>query len=112
MAGGPPSAGCGHSKLCEQVYAATPESLKDRCRAADFSRGCRGRYYSTPKEILARGFESWVKHRFDRLGIVNDYAVAVVSHDHFKRPSGTYPYLVGDELKPVAEVFDAAFPGS
>lgn len=66
-------------------------------------------YWSRIIERGARAFEGFVIHKMALNGHQNDYLANVVPASDFKRDAGRYPYLLDNEMAPVAEAFDNLF---
>lgn len=77
-------------------------------RASAIDKGKDG-YWSRIIERGARAFESYVIAKMAQNGYQNDYLANVVPVKDFKRDPGRYPYLLENELAPVAEAFDSLF---
>ena len=92
----------------EQAFTHLVETLNAspmNQRALGCNRGT-GDYWSRIIERSARAFENYVIHKLDEQGYHNDYLANVVSIDAFPRNPDYYPYLLKEEIPPVAEAFD------
>lgn len=68
-----------------------------------------GGYWSRIIERAARSFENYVIHKMMQNGYHNDYLANVTPVEEFQRDAGRYPYLLDNEIQPVAEAFDDLF---
>jgi hypothetical protein len=91
----------------ELVRALNESPMADRARLID--AGKSNGYWSRIIERAARGFENYVIHKMALAGYHNDYLANVASVNEFVRDKGRYPYLLENEVKPVAEAFDDLF---
>lgn len=77
-------------------------------RSKDLDGGRKDSYWSTPHEMFARAFESWVFDRLDEKEVRSDFLVrknkdpASVSVE-----ASSFPYPLGDERKAINDVFDS-----
>jgi hypothetical protein len=78
-------------------------------RASLIDKGKSDGYWGSIIERAARSFENYVIHKMAENGYQNDYLANVVSVEDFARDNGRYPYLIGEEIAPVAEAFDNLF---
>ncbi len=78
-------------------------------RASLIDKGKSGGYWSRVIERAARSFENYVIGKMQLGGYHNDYLANVTSVEDFARDKGRYPYLLPEELKPVADAFDGLF---
>jgi|GEM_PF-3411361 len=78
-------------------------------RAAKIDKGKSGGYWSRTLELAARSFENYTIGKMMQEGYHNDYLANVVDFDDFGRDDGRYPYLLAEELPPIAEAFDDLF---
>lgn len=78
-------------------------------RASLIDAGKSGGYWSRIIERGARSFENYVIHKMMQSGYHNDYLANVTPADEFVRDKGRYPYLLEDEIAPVAAAFDNLF---
>ncbi len=95
----------------EQRFAALVEALDAspmKARAAAIDKGGDG-YWSRIIERGARSFESYVISKMMEKGYQNDYLANVKKLAEFTRNHDRYPYLTMEEVKPIAEAFDALF---
>ncbi|MEZ5386482.1 MAG: LPD1 domain-containing protein [Prosthecobacter sp.] len=105
-------------KLMEGVRPEVEESFAALVKALDESpmaqrarlndKGKQG-YWGSTIERAARAFENYVIHKMQQQGYHNDYLANVVSIEDFARDPGRYPYLLGEEIEPVAKAFDDLF---
>jgi len=66
-------------------------------------------YWSRIIERAARSFENYVISKMMEKGYHNDYLANVTTLENFARDKGRYPYLMPDEVKPIADAFDNLF---
>ncbi len=95
----------------ERAFADLVETLDNspmKARSAKNDKGADG-YWSRIIERGARSFENYVIHKMRMNGYDNDYLANVRKVDDFARDAGRYPYLLDEEVAPVAEAFDALF---
>ena len=95
----------------ERAFADLVETLDNspmKARSAKNDKGAGG-YWSRIIERGARSFENYVIHKMRMNGYDNDYLANVRKVDDFARDAGRYPYLLDEEVAPVAEAFDALF---
>lgn len=94
-----------------EAFADLVKSLNDSpmaARSALNDKSADG-YWSRIIERGARAFEGFVIHKMALNGNQNDYLANVVPASDFKRDAGRYPYLLDNEMAPVAEAFDSLF---
>lgn len=94
------------------AFADLVKALNDspmRKRSELIDKGKSGGYWSRIIEVGARSFENYVIHKMMLNGYQNDYLANVKSVEDFARDPGRYPYLLEDEVAPVAEAFDNLF---
>ncbi|MBL8421759.1 MAG: hypothetical protein JNK92_14125, partial [Dechloromonas sp.] len=91
------------SQLVETLNASP---MLNRARKND--SGPEG-YWSRIIERGARSFENYIIHKMMEGGYQNDYLANVKSAEDFIRDKGRYPYLLPEEVAPVAEAFDNLF---
>lgn len=95
----------------ERAFADLIEALDNspmKVRAAKNDKGADG-YWSRIIERGARSFENYVIHKMRLKGYDNDYLANVRKVDDFPRDAGRYPYLLDEEVEPIAEAFDNLF---
>lgn len=95
----------------ERAFADLVETLDSspmKARSAKSDKGADG-YWSRIIERGARSFENYVIHKMRMNGYDNDYLANVRQVDDFARDKGRYPYLLDEEVAPVAEAFDTLF---
>lgn len=95
----------------ERAFADLVEALDEspmRARSAMNDKGEDG-YWSRIIERSARSFENYVIAKMMENGYHNDYLANVKSVDDFPRAKERYPYLLPEEVKPIAEAFDNLF---
>lgn len=78
-------------------------------RAGLIDKGNGDGYWSRIIERAARSFENYVIHKMATKGYQNDYLANVVAVEEFARDKGRYPYLLENEIGPVADAFDNLF---
>lgn len=103
----------------EGVRPAVAEAFTDLVKALDQSpmsararlidKGKSDGYWSRIIERAARSFENYVIHKMLQKGYLNDYLANVTPVEEFERDPSRYPYLLDDEIQPVAEAFDNVF---
>ncbi|HEY8357745.1 MAG TPA: LPD5 domain-containing protein, partial [Ramlibacter sp.] len=77
-------------------------------RAAAIDKGPDG-YWSRIIERAARSFENYILAKMQAQGFSNDYLSNVVGLSQFPRDPDRYPYLLLDEVGPIAQAFDNLF---
>ena len=95
----------------ERAFADLVEALDNspmKIRSSMNDKGADG-YWSRIIERGARAFENYVIHKMRLNGYDNDYLANVRKVDDFPRSKGRYPYLLDEEVAPVAEAFDNLF---
>jgi len=95
----------------EKAFSELVETLNASpmlARARKIDKGPDG-YWSRIIERGARSFENYVIHKMMEGGYQNDYLANVKSAEDFSRDKGRYPYLLPEEVAPVAEAFDNLF---
>lgn len=96
----------------EQAFVDLVKSLNDSPmakRSALIDKGKSNGYWSRVIERAARSFENYVIHKMQLEGYHNDYLANVTQAEDFSRDAGRYPYLLPDEIAPVATAFDDLF---
>lgn len=78
-------------------------------RASLIDKGKSGGYWSRIIERGARSFENYVISKMMEKGYHNDYLANVRPVEDFPRSKERYPYLLPEEVKPIAEAFDSLF---
>jgi hypothetical protein len=78
-------------------------------RAGLIDKGKSGGYWSSTIERAARSFENYTISKMQLAGYHNDYLANVVSPEDFGRDPGRYPYLLPEEVAPIASAFDNLF---
>lgn len=97
--------------VVEKAFADLVEALDKSpmtLRAKMNDKGTDG-YWGRIIERAARSFENYVIHKMGQDGYQNDYLANVVPIEDFQRNDGRYPYLLKEEVKPVADAFDTLF---
>jgi hypothetical protein len=89
------------------VKALDASPMAKRSRLID--RGKSSGYWSRVIERAARAFENYVIYKMAQKGYNNDYLANVMPVDEFSRDVGRYPYLLEEEVAPIAEAFDDLF---
>uniref|UniRef100_A0A6M3JF17 Putative regulatory protein n=1 Tax=viral metagenome TaxID=1070528 RepID=A0A6M3JF17_9ZZZZ len=94
-----------------EVEAAFSRLVKvlDESPMTERSATIKADYWSRIIERAARAFENYVIVKMAAKGYQNDYLANVVRVEDFKRDAGRYPYLLDEEIAPVAEAFDSLF---
>lgn len=88
------------------VKALDASPMAQRARMND--KGQRD-YWGSTIERAARAFENYVIHKMQQKGYQNDYLANVVRIEDFVRNPNRYPYLLDNEIEPVAKAFDDLF---
>jgi len=106
-----PSAPQGVRPEVEERFADLVEALNEspmaaRARLLDSDKKA---YWSQIIERGARSFENYVISKMMEKGYQNDFLANVVALEAFTRDKGRYPYLMPEEVAPVAQAFDALF---
>ncbi|UIF90836.1 PLxRFG domain-containing protein [Cupriavidus sp. UYPR2.512] len=86
--------------------AISDTALRERSRELDKLRSKA--YWTTPEEMSARAFESYVIAKLADQGAANDYLANIVSEDAFAR-EGAYPYPTAGEIPAIRAGFDHFF---
>ena len=92
--------------FADLVEALDASPMANRSRMNDKSADG---YWSRIIERGARAFENYVIHKMALNGSHNDYLANVRSAEDFPRNKERYPYLLENEMQPVAEAFDSLF---
>ena len=95
------------SEFAKLVKALDESPMKQR--AATIDAGKENGYWSRVIERAARSFESYVIATMQKNGYHNDFLANVVTIEEFSRNPERYPYLLEEEIAPVAEAFDGLF---
>lgn len=96
----------------ERVWADLVKTLDESPmaqRSRNIDKGKSDGYWSRVIERAARAFENYVIARMMQEGYHNDYLANVVSIGNFVRNNTRYPYLLEEEVAPIAEAFDNLF---
>lgn len=96
-------------RFADLVDALNTSPMKQRARSIDGVKEGTDGYWSRIIELGARAFENYVIHKMQLNGYDNDYLANVVRVDSFNRDSSRFPYLLDEEVAPVAEAFDNLF---
>jgi hypothetical protein len=94
-------------RFAQLVKALNDSPMKGRSELID--AGKDDGYWSRIIERGARSFENYVIAKMAEKGYQNDYLANVTRPEDFSRDVGRYPYLMDDEIGPVAEAFDNLF---
>jgi len=95
----------------ERAFAELVDALDAspmKVRAGMIDKGADG-YWSRIIERGARSFENFVISKMMENGYNNDYLANVRPVEVFSRNKERYPYLLPEEIKPIAEAFDNLF---
>ncbi|HQS38977.1 LPD38 domain-containing protein [Polaromonas sp.] len=95
----------------ERAFADLVEALEKspmKQRAASMDKNPEA-YWSQIIERAARSFENYVISKMMEKGYDNDYLANVRPVQDFPRAKSRYPYLLPEEVAPVADAFDALF---
>lgn len=95
-------------KFVELVDVLNKSPMKGRAETIDAGKGGDG-YWSRIIERAARSFESYVISKMEKRGYHNDFLANVVDIKDFVRNPDRYPYLLENEMQPVADAFDNLF---
>lgn len=87
------------------VEALNASPMLDRARRLDGRKSGEG-YWSRVIERAARAFENYVMKRMLDQGYVNDFLANVLPADEIDKNDARYPYLLPDEIAPIAAAFD------
>lgn len=90
----------------ELVKALDDSPMTKRARLND--KGKKD-YWGSTIERAARSFENYVIYKMQQKGYQNDYLANVVRIEDFVRNPNRYPYLLDEEIEPVAKAFDDLF---
>jgi hypothetical protein len=95
----------------EEAFTALVKALDDSPMAKRASLNDKGKqgYWGSTIERAARSFENYVIYKMQQKGYQNDYLANVVRIEDFVRDPGRYPYLLDEEIEPVAKAFDDLF---
>ena len=93
-------------RIAELVEALNASPMAQR--AATNDKAPEG-YWSRIIERAARSFENYVISKMMERGYHNDYLANVREVGDFPRSKERYPYLLPEEVKPIAEAFDNLF---
>lgn len=90
------------------VKALNASPMLQRSRALDGVKEAEG-YWSSVIERAARSFENYVQTRMMEQGYHNDFLANVKTAVDVGKNAKRYPYLLPDEVAPIAEAFDNLF---
>lgn len=93
--------------FAELVAALDASPMK--ARAASIDKGAADGYWSRIIERGARAFENYIITKMRQEGYDNDFLANVREVGDFQRAKARYPYLMPDEVAPIAEAFDNLF---
>ena len=93
-------------RIAELVEALNASPMAQRAAMND--KAPEG-YWSRIIERAARSFENYVISKMMERGYHNDYLANVREVGDFPRSKERYPYLLPEEVKPIAEAFDNLF---
>jgi len=93
-------------RFAELVEALDASPMAKRARAIDKNENG---YWSQIIERAARSFENYIIAKMMERGFHNDYLANVTAVENFARSRDRYPYLLPEEVAPVAEAFDNLF---
>ena len=95
----------------EEAFTALVKALDASPMAKRASLNDKGKsdYWGSTIERAARSFENYVIFKMQQKGYQNDYLANVVKVEDFVRDPGRYPYLLDEEIEPVAKAFDDLF---
>jgi|GEM_PF-6130127 len=92
--------------FAELVATLDASPMAERSRLIDKAQSG---YWSRILERAARAFENYVINKMMQGGYHNDYLANVRDVENFPRSEERYPYLLPEEIVPVAEAFDNLF---
>ena len=92
--------------FAELVEALNASPMAARARSIDKTADA---YWSQIIERGARSFENYILNKMAEKGYSNDYLANVTPVQDFPRSKERYPYLMPEEVAPVAEAFDNLF---
>lgn len=95
--------------FADLVKVLNESPMRERASAIDGAKENGDGYWSRIIERAARSFENYAIHKMLLNGYQNDYLANVVDIKDFARDEGRYPYLLENEIAPVAEAFDTLF---
>jgi hypothetical protein len=95
--------------FADLVEALNTSPMKARAVNVDGVKEGTDGYWSRIIERAARSFENYVINKMQLNGYDNDYLANVVKIESFNRDSSRFPYLLDEEVAPVAEAFDNLF---
>lgn len=90
------------------VKALNASPMLQRSRTLDGVKEAEG-YWSSVIERAARSFENYVQTRMMEQGYHNDFLANVKTAVDVGKNAKRYPYLLPDEVAPIAEAFDNLF---
>lgn len=93
-------------RFAELVEALDASPMAER--AAKNDSGTDG-YWGRIIERAARSFENYIISKMMAKGYQNDYLANVREVQDFQRDQGRYPYLLPEEVAPIADAFDNLF---
>ncbi len=96
----------------EFKFARLVDALNDspmRKRAMNIDKGKKDGYWSRTLEMAARSFENYIITKMKDEGYHNDFLANVQPAPEFGRNPDRYPYLLDNEIAPIAEAFDELF---
>jgi len=95
--------------FADLVEALNKSPMASRARLIDKTREGQDGYWSRIIERAARSFENYIISKMMQNGYDNDYLANVREVQDFPRAKERYPYLLPEEVAPVAEAFEALF---
>lgn len=95
-------------KWAELVDALNNSPMAKRARTLDGKKTGEG-YWSRIIEVGARSFENYVMSKMMERGYHNDFLANVIPPDLVNRNPARYPYLLPEEVAPIADAFDQLF---
>lgn len=95
-------------RLVALVKTLNDSPMLQRSRMIDGKKSGEG-YWSSVIERAARSFENYVMTRMMEQGYHNDFLANVRPVETVGKNADRYPYLLPDEIKPIADAFDGLF---
>lgn len=94
-------------KAYENVVQIVRLAIGERSRETDKTRTVD--YWSTPEEMTARAFETYLIYKGKQQGYSNDYLANIAGPDAWIGRENMYPYPLDSEMPAVAAAFDNFF---
>ena len=94
-------------KAYENVVQIVRLAIGERSRETDKTRTVD--YWSTPEEMTARAFETYLIYKGKQQGYSNDYLANIAGPDAWIGRENMYPYPLDSEMPAIAAAFDNFF---